>query len=233
MHVFCRVITPLVSYPDNTDLNITTVELDVRFDTVFTPMPRNWQYQVVFTSKESDVIYNGYYHIYDNYWMANMWIAVRMIRILLHRTIRTAIMAGIAASPPVLNKSEHRQQFDNSMQMLYKMQREILESVPQHFGFAANPGSPSSNGEQPVSPMPWYYFKDLNLESFPVLRSGGPHFLLSALWLVGSMDIATQPVRTFVMNALRRIRQDMGVQLAGVLAKIIETKSKLRVSQGP
>jgi hypothetical protein len=235
VHVLFRLLKFTGFYPASTDCNIITVQLDTRFDTIFDPIPPDWEYQVIHTSEESDVVYNGYYHIYDNYWMANMWNAIRTIRIFLHRTMRSAILEGRRASPPVLTKPEHTQQIHDSMRFLYKFQREILETIPQHFGFGAPPGSPSSNASSndlQTTPMPWYYFRDRNYENFPVLRSSGPHFLLASLRLVGSMDIATQPVRAFVIKVLRLICEQMGIQQAGDVANILEKKSKLRIASG-
>lgn len=233
----CLVQNPQFNefYPACTDFNTSTVELDTRFHTMFDPIPPQWQYQVVYTSEESDVLYNGSYHIYNTYWIANIWNAIRTIRILLHRTMRSAILVGRTASPPVLTKPEHAQQIHDSMQLLYKFQREILETIPQHFGYGFQLGSPSSNTSSNdilTSPMPWYYFKDLNLENFPILRSGGPHFLLSSLRLAGSMDIATQSVRDFVVKVLRLMCQHMGIQHAGVMATILEMRSKLQIASG-
>jgi len=177
-------------------------------------------------------IYNGCYHIYNDYWSANIWNGIRTVRILLHEAIRDVLLAGFAAMPPVFDRLEHTLQFHESTQILYRIQGEILASIPQHFGFVSMPRSPSSNSSSdfPIpSPMPWTHFKERSTEKFPTLRTTGPNFLLSSLWLAGSMDIAGQQSQEFAAKNLKRIQQSTGIRQALVLAKIIETKQeKLR-----
>lgn len=213
----------------STNLNIT-VELDDRFDVIFQTIPPGWEYQTVYTKLDTDIFYHGCYHIYDDYWIANMWNAMRSIRILLHENIRKVLMAGFVARPPVFDKPEHTLQFHDSTCILYQLQGDILASVPQHLGFISQPGSRDSNpfsNVQDASPMPWSHFKERSVEQFPTVRAAGPTFLLWSLWLAGGMDIASQQAQDFVVKKLKFICQSMGFQQALVLARAIETKSQL------
>jgi hypothetical protein len=206
------------------------VGLDNKYSEIFQTIPSGWEYQTVYTDIESDAIYNGCYHIYYDYWIAQMWNGVRAIRILLHETIRDVLLAGLAANPPIFNSSEHSLQLHASSQILYKLQADILASVPQHLGFVSqsDPNNMNSASNDAAS-MPWAHFSEHNDEQFPIIRASGPYFLLWPLWLTGAMGTASKQIQDFVVKTLKVIAQSMGIQQAHVLATIIETKSKLRL----
>jgi hypothetical protein len=214
------------------DFNIA-VKLDWQYDTFFQTIPPGWEYQTAYTDAQPDHIYNRCYHIYHDYRIAQIWNNIRSIRILLHENIRDVLLAGLASNPPAFNKPEHTLQLQDSMQIMYKLQGEILASIPQHLGFISQLGLSSSNpftSLYTTSQMPWSHFNEHSTEQFSTVRTAGPNFLLWPLWLAGSMDIASQQAQDFVVKMLRHIYQSMGVQQALVLSKFIETKSKLRNS---
>jgi len=74
-----------------------------------------------------------------------------VLRILLNVRIRDALLKGFSSKPPVFNQSEHAAQFQISTDLLYKLQADILASIPQHLGVVSrstlllHPNSSSDN----------------------------------------------------------------------------------------
>ena len=194
------------------------LELDGEYLEIFNDVPVGWRYQTIDVESDSDFIYNGRYHIYHDYWIAQMWNGMRTVRVILNEKIREILINGFAAKPPLFAKPEHTAQFQISTETLYQMQADILASVPQHLGFTSrSPPSPSAvtnpaqSSDMAATIFPWTNFNESNEEKFPVVRASGPYFLLWPLWFAGVMDVATDPIREFAIRNLRFVGRTMGV----------------------
>jgi hypothetical protein len=62
-----------------------------------------------------------------------------------------------------------------------------------------------------------------------MIRASGGYFLLWPLYLVGCMDITTDPVRRWVIRILETIGRSMGIQQALVLATLMERQEEIMV----
>jgi hypothetical protein len=194
------------------------LELDGRYLEIFNEVPTGWRYQTVFVDTDFDFIFKRRYHLYYDYWIAQMWNGMRTVRVILNEKIRYILLEGFAAKPPLFTKPEHTLQLQISTDTLYEMQSDILASVPQHLGLTPRPPSSPSAATNPpqsddlaITVFPWTNFSERNEETFPVVRTSGPYFLLWPLWFAGVMDVATDEVREFASKNLRVIGNTMGV----------------------
>lgn len=196
------------------------LELDGILEDAFENVPQGWEFETVLTEVEPELIYNGCYHVYYDVWCAQVWNGMRSFRSLIHEQIQKTIEDGHFDNPPRLTDATYNSQLQKSIDILCRMQADILSSVPQHLGYVSRdhryPSPPSPTG-------PWTPNRQPNASS----RMSGPYFVLWPLWYAGFMSIATSATQTYVARNLRLICDDLGVQQAGVLANIIEKKLKI------
>jgi hypothetical protein len=150
--------------------------------------------------------------------MAQVWNALRMVRILLNEMIRDVLLEGFALKPPVFSGSEYTAQFQISTDTLYEMQADILCSVPHHMGV----------------------FPERDTSQSLMQRAGGAYgrmsggwFILWPLWLAGVMDIATEEVREYCLWGLRNVGNSMGIKQALVLAELLKAKQDVAIWREP
>lgn len=196
-----------------------SLELDARYRFFYTNVPPGWEYETVLLDADSDCdfVYSGRYHIYYDYWIAQMWNGMRTVRIILHEFIREVLLKGFSAQPPLFTKPEHTAQLQLSTDTLYEMQADILASIPQHLGVTPRPRPTSpSEAEAPrcldrtLAVFPWTNFSEHNDETFPLVRASGPYFLMWPLWFAGALGISTKEVKLFVAKNLKAIGETMG-----------------------
>jgi hypothetical protein len=222
------------SYYDPQVIVAKALELDSMLQEFFVNVPVGWEYETVYTDVESSMIYNGLYHIYYDFCIAQTWNAMRILRILLNEQIRDALLKGFSSKPPLFNQPEHTAQFQISTDLLYQLQADILATVPQHLGFLSESNPLPRSNESPknnlsVSKSIWKNFGDLP-DVFQPMRMSGGYFLLWPLWLAGILDITTEPVRQFVIKNLQSIGRDMGIQQALLLVASIESRTEIDAS---
>ena len=184
--------------------------------------PVGWEYESVYTEEKFDVVYKGRYDVYFDYWIAQVWNAMRTIRIMLHEQIRATLLRGFNSKPPRYTQSEHTAQFQISTDLVHELQAEIIASVPQHLGCISK--SPSANSDRFITNLMGYLDADSNM-----IRMSGGYFLIWPLWFCGVMDTATEEVQQYVMKILRSIGRNMGIQQANVLADVVEAKTGITV----
>jgi hypothetical protein len=194
------------------------LEMDGVLSDLFTGIPE-WEYTTVSTNVASDMVYNGRYHVYYDPWVARVWNAMRTVRILLHEKIRDALRSGFSSKPPLFYRSEHTVQFQTSTDICYKLQADILATVPQHLSLFSRPEASSEDfpTAKALGPKPRDHMNDI----LSVPMSNGC-FLVWPLWFAGVMDVTTEPIRQFVVKNLKFIGHEMGINKALVLATMIE-----------
>lgn len=210
-------------YTDPFELLNDAEALDERFLAFFTNVPKGWEYVIVRTEDDPDIVFDGYYHIYYDHWVAQIWNAIRELRILLNETIREALLKDFASPTPCLLGPEYAERFQTCTETMYQLQAEILASVPQHMGYATK-----NSGNARL----WSGFAaDGFAAEFPTIRFSGGYFLIWPLFLTGNMRITTPEVRAFCVKNLRYIGTQMGIELASLLAKIVEQNIPITVWQ--
>jgi hypothetical protein len=219
------------------------VDLEKHAKSIFSAAESSdWNYQTAYIDAPTDGVFSSYYHIYPDYLSAIIWNSFRTTLIHLNDIIRNTLLAGFSSNPPVFISHEHVRQFESSTQTLYQLQSDILASVPQHLGYTPNHNISSSAVITTASDSPrslnhhflWSNFRGRRLMPFrtptrpssglPLIRiSGGSSFCWS-LYVAGAMGVTTEATQKYVIDNLRRIGSDMGIQQALILAGALERK---------
>ncbi|KAF7888467.1 uncharacterized protein EAF02_003008 [Botrytis sinoallii] len=208
-------------YSDAQELLDDAEALDERFLAFFTNIPKGWEFTIVQTEKDPDAVFDGYYHVYYDHWVAQIWNAIRELRILLNETIREVLLKDFTSLVPSLLGSEYAERFQICTEIIYHLQAEILASIPQHMGYVSRNSSHTQL---------WSGFeKDGFGTDFPTIRFSGGYFLIWPLFLVGNLRLSTPEVRAFCVKNLRYIGTKMGIQHANLLATIVEQKIPVTV----
>ncbi|APA09980.1 hypothetical protein sscle_05g047500 [Sclerotinia sclerotiorum 1980 UF-70] len=233
--------------PDPRDLLNEAQALEERFLFFYTNVPRGWEYTIIQTNEDPDIVFEGYYHIYHDHWTAQMWNAIAGLRIMLNETIRDILLQDFASATPCLQGTEYLSLFQKCTTTIYTLHSNILASIPQHIGYHtpnlhANLINPPSNpNPNPTTEPPqlWTNFPSTSPPSpstpqsesdkFPKLRFSGGYFLIWPLFIVGNSRLTTTEARAFCVRNLRDIGLRMGIQHAYLLAGIIEGRVAVTV----
>ena len=196
------------------------------------------------------------YHVYSDLLVANLWNARRVMRVLLHERIRDTLLQGFAARPPKFTTAEYTQQFQLSTDICYQLQADIMASVPQHLGCVKRTGAwrapeegkfptdtelgsgfPSTPPTTPSMDELMFEVSQYPKSSKPMMyfsegRASGGFNILWPLFLAGTMDVATEESRSYCIKSLRRIGEDMGINQALVVARIIESRTQVEAWNG-
>ena len=112
------------------------IHLDEGLAVVCDSHPSEWRYDTFINKKSRpDIVFNGSYHVYANTWAASLWNMIRVIGILIRQDIRDILLEGFSTRPPTFTEPEHISPFQISTDLCYKMQADILASVPQALGY--------------------------------------------------------------------------------------------------
>ncbi|OJD38006.1 c6 finger domain protein [Diplodia corticola] len=114
---------------------VRSQELDGEMAALVSSLPPSWHYRVVHTTDDPEIVVNGHYHVYSNYWQAQVWNSIRTCRLLVLNMMRQALLAGFARTPPVFDQPHDMQAFAECTNTLYQLQAEVQASVPQHIGY--------------------------------------------------------------------------------------------------
>ncbi|RFU24838.1 hypothetical protein B7463_g11496, partial [Scytalidium lignicola] len=205
------------------------LSVDGMFASVFSNVEREWLYETVYTNADPEIIYNGRYDIYHDYWVSQLWNAVRGCRLLLNEKLRAQLLDGFASVPPLFISEEYTALFQITTQTILQMRDEILYSVPQHIGYVTR--KPFSRPSGSVSTIPT---KNSTVSSPPDSSSppsilnwkprNGPvtaaaaYFLQWPLFVSGLTRITTPEVRAITIERLRYLAEVMGMQQSHALA---------------
>jgi hypothetical protein len=204
------------------------LEIDGQLLTIFTNPPLGWRYERRYTELDHpDNVWNGCYHVYHDYGVTQMWNSVRTCQMMLHKTIRDALLEGFSTHPPLFSRIEHTAQFQLSTDVLYQLQADILASVPQYIGFGPQNASLTGRGTPSASSPP----SEIPHKGIPVqavLRASGGYFLMRPLFFAASIDVASEESRRWIIGRLRYIGWTMGIRQAIVLAAAVENRIPIR-----
>ncbi|KAE8452695.1 hypothetical protein EG329_013954 [Mollisiaceae sp. DMI_Dod_QoI] len=180
------------------------LEIDRRFIAIYENLPEDWKYDTVYTDKTPHLIWNGNYHVYKERWIAHIYNGTRTCRILLHEIVRDQLLAASTALKPIFSPSEMILQGESSVSIMLEMQRQILASIPHHTPSSFN----SAEG---------------------LLEGSRSYFTLWPLYLVGAMDLSTEPIRRWVIARLRDIGETVGIRQALWIADYLEKNAWILV----
>ena len=239
------------SLQDHQTIIETALRLDADLTQIFSDVPSGWLYETVYTPNDPDIVFDGYYDIYYDHWIAQMWNGMRICRIMLSETVRARLLAGFTSVPPLFNSTEHMAQFQVSTDIVTQMRDDILHSVPQHLGYVKRkPFDYHSRSNSPSPPPSFDPIPDLNsnssftsllfsnvnptpsppsgrtsppLERDPTFPAIGGYFLLWPLYVAGINRVSTPEIRSYVSKMLQYIGDTMGLQQGNALGTFLDT----------
>ncbi|KAL2068906.1 hypothetical protein VTL71DRAFT_15244 [Oculimacula yallundae] len=198
----------------------TAFELDGVLLNISSNPPPGWAFEVIYTDACTDIVYNGQYHLYYDFWVAQIWNALRTLRIMLNETIRKILLGSFGLQKPVFTETQHTAQIQKCTNVVYNLQSDILYSVPQHLNIFPEPAGFRDHGIASIG-------LHKVMEEFAGVRMSGGAFLIWPLWFVGIADTATEDMKSFVVRNLDNIAVTMGIQQAGLLARNVEDQSQI------
>ena len=203
----------------------TALEIDKAALSICANAPNLYDYETVYTDGEPGVVFAGCYHVYHDFMAATVWNGMRAIRMMLHEIIRDTLFNIHSSTPSFFDDEQCRSQYQASTNIMYQLQSDIIASVPQHLGYGSTKCTSAGTTDHI---FPWSHFDKRAGNSVgaaksdsagpPMIRAFGGYTLPWTIYLAGTVDIATQPVRQWIIETLERMGQLMGVQQAIVLA---------------
>ncbi|KAF4636801.1 hypothetical protein G7Y89_g1296 [Cudoniella acicularis] len=227
----------------------TALNIDGDLMQLFSNVPPDWLYESVYTDSSPEVVYNGRYDIYYDYFIAQIWNGMRCARIMLNETIRSRLLEGFTSMPPRFTTSEYTAQFQISIDTIIKMRDDILHSVPQKLGYVHRKPFSTPESQDFSSPLSGNDLDSINLSftdllsssdlprfspvpeeqrSVPLVRSPsfpaiGGYYLLWPLFIAASTPLTPLTTRPFITRTLRFIGTEMGISHGSNLASFLET----------
>ncbi|MCJ1380777.1 hypothetical protein MMC17_003886 [Xylographa soralifera] len=115
------------------------LELDRMFLSLCSNVPPGWEYTTIYTNADPEVIYAGYYHLYHDFIIAQLWNGMRTFRIMLHEIIRGVLTGEFGTLPEYQMERDCAAQFQNTTVLSYQSQDDSLPSTSiPHTGYARN-----------------------------------------------------------------------------------------------
>lgn len=157
LHIDCINFRASILNSELSDLSAIidkALEIDEMAKRMFENSGPNWNFDVVHTDYGTPGVFGNSYHIYPHNPAAQIWNWVRYNRIYVHDIIRNCLIAGIGMTPPVFTGPRYVQLLQESQEILYQMQYDILASIPQHLHDTPNTLTPHTSGSTFSSPTP-------------------------------------------------------------------------------
>lgn len=184
------------------DILRRSIELEENLEDITHNHPSTWKYKTFKTDKISPSIFKGYYHIYSDLRIAQIWNMLRTLRIMINQMIYDLLNRLISEC----NNPEYSTQLTKASKTLCELQHDILCSVPQFIGVF------SSINVREISH---------NERGFRVPMSG-TWYLCRPLWLAALLHNSSQDIRDFAVYNLRNISRIGGIREGDSLADSIE-----------
>jgi hypothetical protein len=108
------------------------LEIDEVAKHIFDDTGPEWGFQVVDADDGTPGVFGNSYHIYPHVASAQVWNWIRYNRIYIQDIVRNCLIAGFGTIPPVFTGTRYVQLLQESQEILYQMQYDILASIPQH-----------------------------------------------------------------------------------------------------
>jgi len=130
------------------------LQIDEMAKDVFDPSSQDWAYLEERCDEGTPGVFGTSYHIYPHLAAAQTWNWVRYNRIYILDIIRNTLIAGLSTTPPEFVGPKYTRLLEESTEALYKMQSDIIASIPQYLH--DTPKFPSTGGgsyPQPCAPF--------------------------------------------------------------------------------
>lgn len=180
------------------------LDIDRRFIEVCDDLSEIWTYETIYSDENPHLIWNGHYHVYKESWMAHLFNGVRTCRIMLHETIRDQLLSASTAMTPIFPIAQMILQGQSSVNIMLEMQAQIMASIPHEV----------LSSSVDAAPGIWATHKY--------------YFILWPLYVVGGMDLTTEPIRAWAVARLRDVGERAGIRQALLIANFLENKTWIR-----
>jgi hypothetical protein len=114
------------------DIVDRALEIDDTAKCIFEDVDGDWMYTVERCAQGTRGVFGSYYLIYPSLAAAQTWNWVFYNRIFILDIIRNSLIAGLSTAPPVFVGARYTRLLEESTLDLYKMQADIMASMPQH-----------------------------------------------------------------------------------------------------
>lgn len=189
--------------------SIQALAIDRTIALISSNPPTEWQYEMHFTETASrDIVFEGRYHVYPSIRAATIWNHLRGARCLIHISILKLLLLDRSRLFPTLNMESYMSQLRSSIDVIRKLQFEILASVPHALGFVKRTD-----------------FGGYEITKTHGTRAGDGYFVMWSLFTVGVNVVKSRGVEEYCIRWLKFVGEEMGVQQALVLARAIETRT--------
>ncbi|USW52521.1 Putative zn(2)-C6 fungal-type DNA-binding domain, fungal transcription factor [Septoria linicola] len=200
--------------------------LYAELESILEDAPEDWRPHYV--GGTSQLIYSGYYCVFDSYIIAQIFCGNWSYRIMLTDILRKALINLKTSGKKVI--PEQLEQIQFYMSSVRQLQLSILAVIPQHlsdkFAIFHTPDSEGGRGDRLV------LFQNRDHNPFraaerdpgllPFVRMSGGYQTQFPLFTAGAADPPGGPIRTWVIGVLRLLHLRMGVQQAAILATQLE-----------
>ncbi|MCJ1420027.1 hypothetical protein MMC32_006383 [Xylographa parallela] len=105
------------------------LELDQMFLSLCSDIPPGWEYTTIYTNSDPDVIYAGYYHLYQDFMIAQLWNGMRTFRIMLQEIIRGVLVGKFGSLPEDQMERDFAAQCQTTKAPSYQSQDNISPSA--------------------------------------------------------------------------------------------------------
>lgn len=170
--------------------------IEATFEDIVEKLPPPWRSRTVQSDENPDAIWNGVYHVYQDFWTVQMLNTMRIFRVHAAQIIREQLDLLTPDFDRVFPIEEADELRKRAVSKMLAMQDEILAAAPQY----ARWGVSSFPADSPDEPWQIYQF-------------------LWPLFLCGNMDISSPKVISWVLNRFLVIAKEAGVEHAAVFAE--------------
>lgn len=241
-------------YPTPSAIMAAALDLDGDMQHFGETMPPKWQYNTIHTTSNPELVYEGFYHLYEACFIAQLWNNWRLARIRCHKVVLDQLLLLI----PTSMSPNHFRQLQSSKETMQQLISDICATVPQLAGYlpylstetlASDPSHPSSISiSYPVlrhtSPKAYqqrvaHHFVTLwasyaaiqPSEDHPGrsqvtqhLRPAGGYHLLWPLYMISQMTITPPAMRSWVVNQMKHVGQGVNPDYVNVIMNLMRKK---------
>lgn len=111
------------------------IDLDRRVREAMEALPAEWRCETYFTEGRSDLVYEGYYHVYGEQWKAQTTNNFRICRLLIMEVIYREAEACVQAKPPLMDVDEFTRIATEVGGGATELVHSYCATVPQQMGY--------------------------------------------------------------------------------------------------
>lgn len=196
---------------------LAVAELDKAMVLILETLPPEWQYDII--PVQSDLLYEPYIHVYNDYRITEAINMVRAGRVPLLELIQEQCRKGSSSSSPSFMMLDYAGQLEHATNSIKKMASEICASVAQQAGYLPLLDISLHNSTLMSSATQYKLTREA--------CSAGAYSLLWALYVIGRSPATEVPQQLWIIRQLRFIGSSMGIKQAVEVADYLEGNEDL------